>query len=120
MDLVELWEDVGNRRLRRDPGLDTYLVEWHKRVSIPFACLACMIIGIPLGVKTRRGGVVGFGVSCLMILLYNVLLILGENLGGRGILSPVFAVWLPNIVLSAAGLAVYYLLSMEHRGLLKR
>ncbi len=120
MDLVELWSDISERRVKHDPSLDYYLVEWHKRISIPFACLACMMIGIPLGVKTRRGGVVGFGLSCLLVLLYNILLILGENLGGRGMLSPPLAVWLPNIVLGVAGLFFYYLLAVEHRGLVRR
>ena len=31
-------------------------VEWHKKLSIPFACLAFALLSVPIGALTRRSG----------------------------------------------------------------
>src|SRR5262249_23084684 len=56
-------------------------VEIHKKFSIPFACLAFAIIGIPLAESARRGGRgSAFAISLAIIILYYVLLSAGETL----------------------------------------
>lgn len=80
-------------------------VEIHKKFSIPFACLAFGIIGLPLGITNRRGGKSsGFTLSIAIILLYYVALNNGEDMARTGVLHPAIAMWLPNIVLTATGI----------------
>lgn len=79
-------------------------VEIHKKISIPFACLAFAIVGIPLAETSRRGGKgSGFAISLAIIVLYYVLLSSGETWAQQGRLPPAVAIWLPNAVLLAIG-----------------
>ena len=90
-------------------GSNRYLVEAHKKYSIPFICVAFVLIGIPLGIMARKGGaIVGFGVALFFFLLYWMCLILGEDLADRLLLDPWLAMWLPNILVTAAGIFLVY------------
>jgi lipopolysaccharide export system permease protein len=94
------------RRVRKESP-ENYRLAWveiHKKFSIPSACLAFAVIGIPLAESTRRGGRgSAFAISLAIIILYYVLLSGGETWAQQGRLPPGFAIWLPNIVLLAAG-----------------
>ena len=82
-------------------------VEYHKKFSIPFACLAFGLMGVPLGLMVKQGGkMIGFGVGLAVILVYYLLLQIGQSTGLEGVLSPVLAMWLPNIVISVFGIAL--------------
>ena len=82
-------------------------VEYHKKFSIPFACLAFGLMGVPLGLMVKQGGkMIGFGVGLAVILVYYLLLQIGQSTGLEGILSPALAMWLPNIVISVFGIAL--------------
>ncbi|MCY3552180.1 MAG: LptF/LptG family permease [Candidatus Poribacteria bacterium] len=82
-------------------------VEYHKKFSIPFACLAFGLMGIPLGLMVKQSGkMIGFGIGLVVILVYYLLLQVGQSTGLNGILSPVLAMWLPNIVIGVFGIAL--------------
>ncbi len=84
---------------------DSYRVEIYKKYSIPFACIVFVLIGAPLGVKTRRGGFgVAAGMSLGFFLLYWAFLIGGEKLADREMLSPFLSMWTANFVLGAVGI----------------
>lgn len=86
-----------------------YEVEIYKKFSIPFACIIFVLIGAPLGIKTRKGSFgVGFSVSIGFFLLYWACLIGGEELADRQLVSPALAMWFPNIVVGAAGIILTY------------
>lgn len=80
-------------------------VEWHKKLTIPFACLAFALVGVPLGVITRRSGfMVGLVYGLPLIIIYYTLLRVGETVGKQGSVDPWLGAWLPNIlVLILAG-----------------
>ncbi len=79
-------------------------VEIHSRFSIPFACIAFGIIGLPLGITNRRGGKSsGFSLSIAIILIYYVLLNNGTDLARSGKLPVFLGLWLPNLILVPAG-----------------
>lgn len=81
-------------------------VEIHKKLSIPFACLAFAVVGIPLAETSRRGGRgSGFALSLAIIVLYYILLSSGETWAEQGRLPPGVAIWLPNVLLVAIGIA---------------
>jgi lipopolysaccharide export system permease protein len=104
MTLAELRQAIASKRLAGEPAFSE-AVELQRRFSIPFACLAFAAIGIPLGIQpTRSVRSRGFTLSLGLILLYYLLLTLGESLGQRGVLPAAIALWLPNVLLS--GLAV--------------
>jgi LPS export ABC transporter permease LptF/LPS export ABC transporter permease LptG len=85
------------------------LMEIHKKFSIPAACWVFTLIGLALGATNRRDGklasfVLGIGV----ILVYYVLMYLGQSLAKGHVLSPWLAMWLPNLVLGAVGAFLLY------------
>lgn len=90
------------------------LVEIYKKYSIPFACIVFVLIGVPLGVKARHGGVaVGAGLSIFYFLLFWCFLIGGEQLADRRILDPWLAMWSANIIVGLQGLWLTARMSQE-------
>jgi len=82
-----------------------YMVEVHKKFSIPVACIVFILVGAPLGMLSRRGGMgVSGGLSLLFFTVYWVFLSNGEDLADRGIISPAMSMWSPNILLGGIGL----------------
>lgn len=92
-----------------DRTLQNYELEFHKKFSIPFACLTFVIFAFPVGLLTRRAGrAVGFGVGLLISTLYWSLLIAGQTLGiNNPTFSPVVAMWLPNAVILILGTVAF-------------
>ena len=85
--------------------------ELHKKFSIPFAVLAFAIVGIPLGLMTKKGGrLAGISISLVLIFIYYILLFTGQTFGYRGKWDYFLAVWLPNIFLAVIGLILYAIL----------
>jgi lipopolysaccharide export LptBFGC system permease protein LptF len=79
-------------------------VELHKKYSLAFACVVFVLVGAPIGVRVRRGGLtVGF-LSLIFFLFYYMCLVVGEGMAERLMLSPLLAMWLPDILLGAVGL----------------
>jgi len=86
---------------------DEYMVEVHKKYSIPVACLVFVLVGAPLGMMARGAGrTVAILASLTLFLLYWASLIGGEQLADRDIVPPWVAMWGANIVVGLCGLAL--------------
>ncbi len=93
---------------------NSYLVEVHKKYSLPFACVVFILIGAPLGVMARRGNItVGLGLSLGFFLLYWAFLIGGEELADRMFVPPFWAMWSANILLALLGIYILVRSSKE-------
>jgi len=87
-----------------------YQVEIYKKFSIAIACLVFMLIGAPLGLSIRRGGLATIGAVALGIFMfYWVTLVQGEKLADRGLLPPWVGMWIANVlsILGGTWLVVY-------------
>lgn len=83
-------------------------VEIHKKYSIPVACIVFVLIGAPLGMIVRKGGIAfSGGISLGFFIIYWAFLIGGEELADRGFVHPVIAMWAANLLLG--GLAAWWL-----------
>jgi LPS export ABC transporter permease LptG/LPS export ABC transporter permease LptF len=88
----------------RDTNLPVYMVEIHKKFSIPFACFVFGILGLGFGIQNRREGRSwGFVLSIAIIFIYYVLIKLGEEMAIQGRLSPLLSMWAVNVILGTAG-----------------
>lgn len=86
-----------------------YKIEIYKKFSIPAASLAFILIGAPLGVVARRGGMgVAISVSIVIFIVYWAFLIGGEDLADRGLLPPFWAMWSANILIALLGVYLIY------------
>jgi LPS export ABC transporter permease LptG/LPS export ABC transporter permease LptF len=80
-------------------------IELHRRFALPLACIMLALIGIPLGVSSRKGGKSGaFVITVALAFLYYMGLMSLVRLADQGVLNPALAAWLPNIVFGLAGL----------------
>ena len=97
-------------------SINRYLVELHKKFSIPFASIIFILIGAPLGMMARKGGfAMSMAFSLGFFIIYWIFLISGEQFADRGLLSPALSMWLPNLVLGTIGLIMCYYHSIEQR-----
>lgn len=95
--LVENYERTNNK----------FKVEIHKKFTLAIACILFTIVGAPLGILVRSGGMtIASGLSIAFFLVYYILLIWGEQLADRNLLNPGLGSWLPNIILLISGMAI--------------
>ena len=81
-----------------------YRIEFNKRFSYPFACLVLMLVGVPLGLSSKRGGKsTGFVLTILLVFLYYFLSSVGVAFASQGKLSPFLGVWGANFIFAIAG-----------------
>ena len=86
------------------PDSVRFLVEMHNRFAFPAACIVLMLVGVPLGVASRRGGrSSGWVFTILLVFVYYFLSSTGIALGRQGKLPVFLAVWSANILFTAAG-----------------
>lgn len=85
--------------------VNTYIIEKNKKYAQAVACLIMFLIGAPLGAIIKKGGLgIPVIVSIAFFIIFYVLSITGEKWGKEGILHPVLATWVSNIVLLPFGL----------------
>ncbi len=86
------------------PDSQRFLVELHNRFAVPAACIVLMLVGVPLGAASRRGGrSSGWVFTILLVFVYYFLSSTGIALGRQGKLPVFLAVWSANILFAAAG-----------------
>ncbi|WP_026766850.1 LptF/LptG family permease [Selenomonas ruminantium] len=78
--------------------------ELYQRVTVPMASLVFALVGVPLGLQpTRNSSSAGFAISVIIIFVYYALMTMGNALARSGVVAPMLAVWLPNLIGLAAG-----------------
>jgi lipopolysaccharide export system permease protein len=66
-----------------------------------------VLVGAPIALRFPRGGVgLVIGVSLTIFGIYYIGLIAGEALADRNVLTPFWAMWAANILLTAVGLVL--------------
>jgi LPS export ABC transporter permease LptG/LPS export ABC transporter permease LptF len=93
------------RQRSHAPGGKRFQIEMHKRFAYPAACLVLMLVGVPLGVTSRRGGKsFAWIFTILLVFVYYLLSSTGIALGKQNWISAFFAVWSANLLFAAGGL----------------
>jgi len=113
LSLPELWR-LGNMPDNAVPGklARIYRIELNRRFSYPFACLVLMLIGVPLGIASKRGGKsTGFVLTIVLVFVYYTLSQVGIAFAKNGKLSPFLGVWGANLIFAAAGVVLLYQMS---------
>lgn len=89
-----------------DPMTERWaLLEYHRRLSLPTACLALALVGIPLGLSSKRGGKsTGFVLTILLVFVYYSISLIGVSLARQGRVSPGFGAWMADAVFLAGGI----------------
>jgi len=81
------------------------LIEYHKKFSIPFACLALGVLAVPLGMQSKSARKsFGLALGLFLFLTYYLLMSAGVVFGEAGRYPPAIGMWMPNLVTGGIGL----------------
>jgi LPS export ABC transporter permease LptG/LPS export ABC transporter permease LptF len=79
-------------------------VEIHYRFALPVASLVLALVGIPLGLSTRKGGkAIGVILTVLLVFVYYVIMAFGLGFSKQGRLHPAIGLWLANFAFGVTG-----------------
>ncbi len=107
MDYAELGRFI--RAMERS-GTDVNVlrVERMLKIAIPVTSLVILLFGAPLATSTQRGGTAyGVGVSLATTVIFLMLIQLTKAIGGKGLIPPELAAWLPSILFGVIGLTLF-------------
>jgi lipopolysaccharide export system permease protein len=96
-------------RAQERSGSDANLlrVERALKIAIPATCLIIALFGAPLATSTQRGGTAyGIGVSLATTVIFLMLIQLTKAVGGKGLIPPDIAAWVPGIIFGIIGLVL--------------
>jgi len=81
------------------------LVDLNYKIAFPFISLVIILVGAPFAILTTRGGVlIGVGMSIVIGLMYYAFIAVFIALGKAGVLPPILAAWMGNILFAAIGI----------------
>ncbi len=81
-----------------------YLIEFHRRLALPTSCLVLALVGIPLGLSSKKGGKSsGFVLAIGLVFLYYSASLIGLSLARQGRVSPGPGVWFADLVFLLGG-----------------
>ena len=81
-----------------------YKIELQRRFALPTACLVLALVGIPLGLSSKKSGKSGgFVLTIVLVFGYYFVSLIGVSLAKQGRVSPWFGAWLADLVFLAGG-----------------
>ena len=113
MTIGQLNRFINKERSRGNANINTYLVVFYKKFSLPISAFILTIIAVAVSSMKRRGGMgvnlaIGIVIAFIFIFFDKVFGTLAE----KSSIPPFIAVWLPNFVF---GILAYYLLRNAKR-----
>jgi len=79
-------------------------IEFHRRLALPTACVVLALVGIPLGLSSKKGGKsTGFVLTIILVFAYYFVSLLGVALAKQGTVPAGLGVWLADIVFFLGG-----------------
>ena len=109
MNSIKLNQYIKQSRERGVGNLNTYLVEFHKRTSLPISSYILTFLAVSLASKKRRGGMgVNLAIGITLMFLYVFFLKIAEVLGAGADTNSFFMVWFPNIFFGCIATYLYF------------
>lgn len=88
--------------------LRKYVTTYQEKLARPFACFVFILIALPFGLRSARGGgnsaSLGFGLSLAIVFVYYVVMTVCSYAGEAFLAMAVLWAWMPNAVFTAIGL----------------
>jgi LPS export ABC transporter permease LptF/LPS export ABC transporter permease LptG len=88
----------------------SYIIELHRRFALPFSCFVLALVGVPLGISSRKGGKsYGFVLSLLVISVYYLIFVSGTRFAEDRRISASLGIWGANLVFLVLGVLLLFL-----------
>ncbi|MGZ5188323.1 MAG: LptF/LptG family permease [Kaistella sp.] len=105
----ELIKFIDREKEKGNANLNSYLNELYQRTSMPLSVIILTFLGLSLSSQNKRGGLganlaIGIALAFVFVFSFEVLKVVSEN----KTLTPLFAMWLPNIVFGPVALYLYF------------
>ena len=96
-------------KIRGNKNLNMYLNELHQRTSMPISIFILTFLALSLSSQKKRGGIglnlaIGIAIAFAFIFSFEVLKVVSSN----QVISPLFAMWIPNIFFGALAGYLYF------------
>lgn len=102
------YEDLGRfieAMERSGSDVNTLRVERALKIAVPFTCIIIALFGMPLATSNQRGGAAyGVGLALGTTVVFLIMIQLTKAVGGKGVMSPEVAAWVPNMFFGVLGL----------------
>ncbi|MBP5588978.1 MAG: LptF/LptG family permease, partial [Bacteroidales bacterium] len=86
-----------------------YEADWHKKLTLPFACLIFFFIGAPLGAIIRKGGLgTPSVISVFFFVVWYVISMSAEKMVQGNVVSTVVGMWASSYLLLPIGIFLTY------------
>ena len=108
MNIIRHYHYLEDKKKAGFSGLERSMVKLHSKIALPFASIIIILIGVPMSAKKKRGGLaseisITLFIGFLFLALQKTIAIAGY----QGILNPILAAWLPNILFLGIGYTIY-------------
>jgi lipopolysaccharide export system permease protein len=92
---------------RSGSDVNTLRVERMLKIAVPITCIIIALFGAPLATSSQRGGAAyGIAVSLATTVIFLLAIQLTKAFGGKGVISPELAAWLPGIAFAVVGVVL--------------
>jgi lipopolysaccharide export system permease protein len=106
MNIFELGQYIKKAK-QSGVNTDELEVEWNFKISLPFANLIILMLGLPLSSIYRKSTfLAGFGLTSGFIFTYWFLMQFGRIWGRNGAIAPFWAAWGVNIIFLMTALVI--------------
>lgn len=108
MSIKELRTEIAKLKKEGVQDLQALVVEIYNKIAFSLSSIAFILIGIPLGITTKRSDKsINFGIALALMSLYWVLLIAGKAIAQKGLFNPFWSLQIANIVIGGVGLFLF-------------
>jgi lipopolysaccharide export system permease protein len=113
MTIGELYQFIQKEKAKGNANINTYLVVFYKKFSLPISAFILTIIAVAVSSMKRRGGM-GMNLAIGIVIAFSFIFFdkVFGTMAEKSSISPLVAVWFPNIVF---GILAFYLLRNAKR-----
>lgn len=98
---------INNDLYGRNKFINRHFIQWHKKLTLPFACIILFLIGAPLGAIIRKGGLgMPIVISVVFFLMFHILSTTGEKMAKEGSVTPIEGMWMASLILLPVGIFI--------------
>ena len=106
MDYYTLRDFIESQK-RAGQDIARWEVNFHSKISFPFATVIVVLFGVPFSSIRRRGGVgVQLGISLLVSFVYLIVMKISQVFGYNGDINPLLTAWSANLLFFAGAVTV--------------
>lgn len=103
-----LSEYIEKQKRRGFANIKEFEIEYHKRIAMSFASFILTIIGLSLSSKKTKGGMgLHLGIGLALSFSYILFQTITATFAVSGIMPPVVAVWIPNVLYAFIAFYLY-------------